>query len=593
MRKILGLVLLIISVNVFGQNPPGYQSRIVRERIQGSFMVDSTQHIPRYCGTPSGVRGGGSIQDGAVAMDTCNNRFYIYSGGAWIRMANFSELYTTLSQFVDETAWRMFYSNGSGDITALAFGTSGKVLTSNGASAAPTWETPAAGLTGSGSANRVAYWNGASSLTYDNDFYFDGTDISLTAVDIYTGNTNYLAIGDNQSAHSGSSIEVGGGDNRFFIHTQGNGINGNMTRGTYKFEHHDISLMLLGADEVTDYTHKLSFLSDYTGAREWVFPNGNTKDTLATLANVRAGGGSGGGTDNANVGSGFRWLKPGTQEIKTVRGESGILIDSSSHTDELTIKADTTNANAGSLVTNGDFYRRLDSLNQRFIQLDQKTRYDQFLDIASSDFGAFAWSVGGSGAFIQGVSWVASPAIPVGWMLAQKMSTGTTSAGIAFHWTVVGGDYAAISMSSSYRYNFGVNMRLEDLSDGTNTFTYVTGFHDNNNNPGGIVDGVYFRYIHSDSSGKWIACTRNNSSVTEVATNVTVAADTDYKLEISVIGGSAFFYINDVLKATISTNIPDDDNARTVSVINLFQKTVGTAERFAWVEWMAYGKRND
>lgn len=53
--------------------------------------------------------------------------------------------YTNLTQFVDQTAWRSFYSNGSGDITELAFGTSGQVLTSNGASSAPTWQTPSSG----------------------------------------------------------------------------------------------------------------------------------------------------------------------------------------------------------------------------------------------------------------------------------------------------------------------------------------------------------------------------------------------------------------------------------------------------------------
>jgi len=83
MKKILFAILVLIGINAFGQNPPGYQSRNVRERIQGSFMVDSTNHIPRYCGTPSGVRGGGSIQDGAIAIDTCNHVFFFYSDGKW------------------------------------------------------------------------------------------------------------------------------------------------------------------------------------------------------------------------------------------------------------------------------------------------------------------------------------------------------------------------------------------------------------------------------------------------------------------------------------------------------------------------------
>ncbi len=82
MRKILLLLLVILSFQAFGQTPPGYQSRLVREKVI-SFMVDSTLHFPRYNGVPSGVRVGGSTQSGAVAIDTLNHLFYYYSGGTW------------------------------------------------------------------------------------------------------------------------------------------------------------------------------------------------------------------------------------------------------------------------------------------------------------------------------------------------------------------------------------------------------------------------------------------------------------------------------------------------------------------------------
>jgi len=38
--------------------------------------------------------------------------------------------------------WRMFFSNGSNAETELTFGASGRVLTSNGSSSAPSWEVP-------------------------------------------------------------------------------------------------------------------------------------------------------------------------------------------------------------------------------------------------------------------------------------------------------------------------------------------------------------------------------------------------------------------------------------------------------------------
>ncbi len=41
--------------------------------------------------------------------------------------------------------WKVFYTNGTGDVTELALGTSGQVLTSNGATSAPTFENPSAG----------------------------------------------------------------------------------------------------------------------------------------------------------------------------------------------------------------------------------------------------------------------------------------------------------------------------------------------------------------------------------------------------------------------------------------------------------------
>jgi hypothetical protein len=108
--------------------------------------------------------------------------------------------YTNLTQFVDQTAWQSFYSDGSGDVKELAFGSIGKVLTSGGASAAPTWETPSSGMVypgagialstgsvwGTSITNNSANWNTA---------YGWGNHASagyLTTVDI-SSNTNLAA----------------------------------------------------------------------------------------------------------------------------------------------------------------------------------------------------------------------------------------------------------------------------------------------------------------------------------------------------------------------------------------------------------------
>jgi len=53
--------------------------------------------------------------------------------------------YTNLTSFVDQTAWRLFYSNTDGDVTELALGTDGQVLTSAGVDIAPAFEDAAGG----------------------------------------------------------------------------------------------------------------------------------------------------------------------------------------------------------------------------------------------------------------------------------------------------------------------------------------------------------------------------------------------------------------------------------------------------------------
>jgi len=47
--------------------------------------------------------------------------------------------YTNLTQFVNQTAWRLFYSNTDGDVVEFAFGADGTFLMSQGAAAAPVW----------------------------------------------------------------------------------------------------------------------------------------------------------------------------------------------------------------------------------------------------------------------------------------------------------------------------------------------------------------------------------------------------------------------------------------------------------------------
>lgn len=66
------------------------------------------------------------------------------------------------------------------------------------------------------------------------------------------------------------------------------------------------------------------------------------------------------GSPNSNIGSDYRLAVPNTNNIKTLYGATGILIDSSTHANALTFKADT--AHGSGLQTWADNTRRLDSL---------------------------------------------------------------------------------------------------------------------------------------------------------------------------------------------------------------------------------------
>ena len=90
-----------------------------------------------------------------------------------------------LTQFVGNTAWRVFYSDTAGDITELALGADGTFLKSNGASSAPTFAVPA----GSGDVskvgtpvnNQVGVWTGDGTIEGDTALTFDTTTDTLTS----------------------------------------------------------------------------------------------------------------------------------------------------------------------------------------------------------------------------------------------------------------------------------------------------------------------------------------------------------------------------------------------------------------------------
>lgn len=85
-----------------------------------------------------------------------------------------------MASTADHTAtnWRLFYSNGSGQVAELALGSNGQVLKSTGASSAPNWSSDI-GPSGSGSAGRVTFWTSGSAISSNGNFLWDNTNARL------------------------------------------------------------------------------------------------------------------------------------------------------------------------------------------------------------------------------------------------------------------------------------------------------------------------------------------------------------------------------------------------------------------------------
>lgn len=130
------------------------------------------------------------------------------------------------------------------------------------------------------------------------------------------------------------TIPQNGGNHTFIVKasTDGGGVVNNA---------HKIASFLVDTDT-------LAFVA-YNGAIKTRAASGYTHNIHGTLSNYDFptiafgdsawGGGGGGAAANANIGSGYRILLPGTQEIKTLFAGANITIDSTSNTDGLTIIA--------------------------------------------------------------------------------------------------------------------------------------------------------------------------------------------------------------------------------------------------------------
>lgn len=270
-------------------------------------------------------------------------------------------------------------------------------------------------------------------------------------------------------------------------------------------------------------------------------------------------------------------FNPSPKEIPDQTGNSGRVLST-----------DGVNAFWGNIVdelppqtSHGGKYLTTDGTNVSWVNIPGTTTFqpsatfEAYNDFASA-IGQFSTTISGTNAV---VSFSAVGDVGGRPGIAQ-LQTGTTSTGrAAIH-------LQSVSMLLGYGpTNFETAFRVPILSDGTETFTLRAGFIDSQSVES--TDGIFLRYTDSVNSGKFEIVSRSNGAESVADSGVTVAAGTWYKLriEVNATASSALVYINDVLRATITTNIPTGASRNTGIGIFVL-KSNGTTSRNIDTDYM-------
>lgn len=169
-----------------------------------------------------------------------------------------------------------------------------------------------------------------------------------------------------------------------------------------------------------------------------------------------------------------------------------------------------------------------------------------------------------------------------GWGIVE-VDTGTTATGrsVLATTSLIGYQY-----SSARNYYFEARCALESISTITDRYTVRLGFIDSVT--GTSTDGILFRYIDTENGGNWSCVTR--AANVETSSNSGVAplfGTLNQRFGIEVIGVTTVnFYIDDVLVATNTTNIPSGTGQETGLGFGIF-KSIGTASRYMRIDYLS------
>jgi len=283
----------------------------------GKYVKVNAGETDLEFGIPTGA---GTYLELTDTPATYDNGKYAKSTAAGVVWDIPSGGYTNLTSFVDQTAWRLFYSNNLGDVIELALGTDGQYLKSTGATSAPEFDTP----TGAGDMLKATYDNDEDG---DIDVAAGGTEKSLWTLYCIPYLSGTTAFGEITIGTEGQVLKVAAGATGYewgtlsylanVVEDTTPELGGEMDAGA-----HSIGFTLqtdtgtgektidwklgnkmkftIGAGNVTfiftaptnPCTLMLTLIQDGTGSRTVIWPAtvkwpGGTAPTLTTTANAR------------------------------------------------------------------------------------------------------------------------------------------------------------------------------------------------------------------------------------------------------------------------------------------------------------------
>ncbi len=164
------------------------------------------------------------------------------------------------------------------------------------------------------------------------------------------------------------------------------------------------------------------------------------------------------------------------------------------------------------------------------------------------------------------------------------LTTGTSSTGSSYLSTFGGINRVIVGGKTTV---YETRVRLETSSSSSVRYLFYTGLM-NTNSTGAPSNGIYFTYTDNVNSGNWQCITRSSSTSTTINTSIPIVANQWYTLRCQIDPGTpdqANFYIDDVLVATSTTDLPTSAMRYTVKMNKTSGSGSGTS-RTASTDWL-------